>query len=48
MAYLEKYLQNKGKDKSAIAYLAALDYLGETHPSVAENIVQELKDQRSH
>lgn len=48
MAYLEKYLETKGRDKSAIAYLAALDYLDETHPSVAKNIVQELKDQRSH
>lgn len=48
MAYLEKYLEQKGSSKAAIAYLSSLDYLQETHPFIAEKIVQELKDQRSN
>ena len=48
MAYLEKYLEKKGKSKAAIAYLSGLDYLQEENPLVAQKIVQELRDQRSH
>ncbi|HEY2810628.1 MAG TPA: glycine hydroxymethyltransferase [Rhabdochlamydiaceae bacterium] len=51
MAHLEKYLHQtpEGKrTKSAIAYLAALDYIHSEYPLIAETIVKELKDQRSH
>lgn len=51
MNFLEKYLQNTPQDqrsKAAIAYLAAIDHVGEKHPEVARNIVKELQDQRSH
>lgn len=48
--FLESYLskQPETRSKAAIAYLAGLDYLSETHPQVADKIVQELKDQRSY
>lgn len=45
MPYLEKTVQ---KNKGAIAYMAVLDYLQETAPEVCDQIIQELKDQRSH
>ena len=51
MAHLEKYFNKvpeKKRSKATIAYLAALDHVGEQNPLVAEKIVQELKDQRSH
>lgn len=51
MSYLEKYLLNTSVDhssKAAIAYLASLDYIKEENPLIAEKIIQELKDQRSH
>ena len=51
MSYLEKYLLSNSADKGSkavIAYLAALDHLREEHPIIAEKIVQELRDQRSH
>lgn len=49
MAFLEAYLEKKpSKHNSAvIAYLAALDHLQEAAPSIASQIVKELKDQRS-
>lgn len=48
--FLEHYLTKnpETRSKAAIAYLASLDHLSETHPQVAEKIVQELKDQRSY
>lgn len=48
--YLERYLSKDAslKNKGAIAYLAALDFLGEKHPEVANSIISELNDQRSY
>lgn len=51
MSYLEKYFHHtpEGKrTKAAIAYLAALDHIHAEHPLIAQKIIQELKDQRSH
>lgn len=51
MGYLENYVQHVPKEereKSAIAYFAALDCIHAEYPLVAEKIVQELKDQRTH
>lgn len=48
---LENYLNKTPREKqtsSAIAYLAALDHLTTTAPSIATAIIQELKDQRSN
>src|ERR1700734_2680847 len=36
------------RDSAAIAYLAALDHIGKSSPLVAQAIIQELCDQRSH
>lgn len=50
-SYLQKYFLSNSKDNynsGVVAYLAALDYLQETNPKIAESIVQELKDQRSN
>lgn len=49
--FLENYLEKVPKEKqhlSAIAYLAALDYLDEKSPTISAAIVKELKDQRSN
>lgn len=51
MSLLQKYQtkNSPAKQKSAvIAYLAALDHIHEVAPHVADSIIQELKDQRSH
>ncbi|NGX59393.1 MAG: Serine hydroxymethyltransferase [Chlamydiae bacterium] len=51
MEYLEKYFQKFSKEKQskgAIAYLAALDHIGEKHPDVVRAIVGELQDQRKY
>jgi glycine hydroxymethyltransferase len=51
MSHLEKYFHKvpEGKrTKAAIAYMAALDHIQSEYPLVAQKIVQELKDQRSH
>ncbi len=51
MSYLQKFLKKIAENKrssSAIAYLAALDAVHEAFPAIADSIVQELKDQRSH
>lgn len=51
MGYLENYLQKfpkNSRSKGAIAYMAALDFVGEKNPEVVRAIVQELKDQRNH
>lgn len=50
MSLLEEYFQKTSPDKrqsSAIAYLAALDHVSATAPTVAQAIIQELRDQRS-
>ncbi len=49
--YLKKYFEKVPESKrtsSAIAYMASLDAVTKEFPLVAEKIVQELKDQRSH
>lgn len=49
MTVLEKYfnkIESTKRSKAAIAYLAALDAIKDSHPEVADAIVQELKDQR--
>lgn len=51
MSRLEKYLTkypSEGRNKAAVAYLAALDHLEEVSPQVAKSILQELADERSH
>lgn len=51
MSHLDKYFHSvpEGKrSKAAIAYLAALDHIHSEYPLIAEKIIQELKDQRSH
>lgn len=51
MGKLQHYLSTTPSDKqssAAIAYLAALDHIALANPVVAETIIQELKDQRSH
>src|SRR5476649_2048765 len=51
MKFLDYYFGNTPADQrssAAIAYLAALDHLQHVDPLVANAIVQELKDQRSH
>ncbi len=51
MDLLDKYLENTPaakRNKGVIAYLAALDHVGESAPLVSQSIIQELKDQRSH
>lgn len=48
---LQRFLSRKPADAShapAIAYLAALDHIEQIAPSVTANIIQELKDERSH
>lgn len=50
-SYLWKYLNNTpepDQNSAVIACLAAMDYLDQVAPKVAQSIVQELKDQRSH
>lgn len=51
MHYLKKYFEKVPENKrtsSAIAYMASLDSVSKEFPLIAEKIVQELKDQRSH
>lgn len=51
MSLLQKYLaqaEEKNRNSAAIAYLAALDHIHHSFPLVAEKILQELRDQRSH
>lgn len=51
MALLENYFtrtpENK-RNKAAIAYLAALDYIEMSAPHIKDSILKELQDQRSH
>lgn len=51
MSRLEKYLNTTpaaSRNKAAIAYLASLDHIEASNPLVAQSIIQELQDQRSH
>lgn len=51
MSYLKKYLKNVAEERQtagAIAFLASLDAVGASSPKIAQSIVKELKDQRSH
>lgn len=51
MAYLKNYFTKVGESKrtsAAIAFMAGLDAIGASSPEIAETIVKELKDQRSH
>lgn len=50
MSHLESYLTKYPgkKNKAAIAYIAALDHLEERSPAVANAILKELADERSH
>lgn len=51
MPRLQKYLEKHKpdhKNTAAIAYLAALDQIDTVYPAIAESIIQELRDERSH
>jgi glycine hydroxymethyltransferase len=51
MSHLEKYFHKvpEGeRTKAAIAFMAALDHIHSEYPLIADKILQELKDQRSH
>jgi glycine hydroxymethyltransferase len=51
MSHLEKYFHKvpeEKRTKAAIAYMAALDHIQSEYPFIAQKIIQELKDQRSH
>lgn len=51
MSHLEKYFHRVSEEKrtkAAIAFLAGLDHIQSEYPLIAQKIVQELKDQRSH
>lgn len=51
MSRLKNYLTSKPENQqhsAAIAYLAALDHIEKTSPSVSASIIQELQDERSH
>lgn len=49
--YLEHFFDTvpeEKRSKAAIAYLAALDYVGEENPEVVAAVVKELRDQRKY
>lgn len=49
MSHLQKYLKGSENHSSAvIAYLAILDHLSKDSPQIADTIIKELQDQRSH
>lgn len=51
MAFLKNYfakVPEKSRTSAAIAYMASLDAIGASSPEIAQSIVQELKDQRTH
>jgi glycine hydroxymethyltransferase len=51
MSHLEKYFHKVPEDKrskAAIAFMASLDHIQSEFPLIAQKILQELKDQRSH
>src|SRR6185437_11334713 len=45
--YLEKTAPEK-RSKAAVSFLAAVDYIASVSPSVADNILKELLDQRAY
>ncbi len=51
MSMLDHYLSQtpkEGRSSAAISYLAALDHLSKDNKSVVQDIIQELRDQRSY
>lgn len=51
MSHLERYFSQvplENRSKAAIAFMAALDHIHSEYPLIAQKIIQELKDQRSH
>ena len=51
MSYLKNYFEKVpevDRKSEVIAYLAAIDAVAERSPVIAQAIVQELQDQRSH
>lgn len=51
MNYLENYFKKVKEEKrktEAIAFFASIDSVGKVSPKIAEDIIQELKDQRSN
>ncbi|MBF8263498.1 MAG: glyA [Parachlamydiales bacterium] len=51
MKYLKNYFHavpEKDRKETAIAYMAALDVVHASFPEIADSIVQELRDQRTH
>ena len=51
MSYLQKYFHNvdeKKRSSAALAFVAGLDAIQNSFPEIAEAIVQELQDQRTH
>ena len=50
MSYLEQYLQDHASNikPQMVAYLSNLDLVNQVEPMVAQNIVRELEDQRTH
>lgn len=51
MSHLEHYFTKhpeEKRNKAAIAYLAALDHIESVAPNIANSIIQELRDERSH
>ena len=50
-SYLKNYFTRVPEEKQtaeAIAYMASLDAVGASFPEIAESVVKELRDQRSH
>ena len=51
VSYLKKYFHKVAESErtsAAIAYMASLDAVGAAYPEIAQSIVKELEDQRSH
>lgn len=51
MSLLNQYMENTPQDQrstAAIAYLASIDHVASSYPAVADSILKELQDQRSH
>ncbi|HEY4832225.1 MAG TPA: glycine hydroxymethyltransferase, partial [Waddliaceae bacterium] len=51
MIRVENYLTKHPREKrnpAVIAYLASLDHIESTSPHIANSIIQELHDERSH
>lgn len=51
MSYLKKYFQRvpeEERSSAAIAFLAGIDHVRSSYPLIADKILQELQDQRTH